>query len=88
MFIEARSVPTHLDLLLQSIKPMRNVFKQSKKKETFMNPKKNEPIKSNKNNSASTAMPNDKHSPAEHQKYLAAQKANAKVTAEKSEKKV
>lgn len=51
-----------------------------------MNSKKNE-TKSNKNNSASTAMTNDKHSPAEHQKYLAAQKANAKVTSEKSDKK-
>ena len=51
-----------------------------------MNPKKNE-TKSNKNNSPSTAMTSDKHSPAEHQKYLAAQKANVKVTSEKSDKK-
>lgn len=51
-----------------------------------MNPKKNE-TKSNKNNPGSTVANNDKHSPAEHQKYLAAQKANAKVTPEKSDKK-
>ena len=49
-----------------------------------MHQKKNE-IKSNKNSSAQTAV-NEKHSPAEHQKYLAAQKANAKITSEKSDK--
>ena len=49
-----------------------------------MNQKKNE-IKSNKNSSGQTAV-KDKHSPAEHQKYLAAQKANAKVTSDKSDK--
>lgn len=51
-----------------------------------MNPKKNE-TKSNKNNSASTEMTHAKHTPAEHEKYLAAPKANAKVTSEKSDKK-
>ena len=50
-----------------------------------MKPKKNE-TKSNKNNPGQTAM-KDKHSPAEHQKYLAGQKANAKVTSEQSDNK-
>lgn len=49
-----------------------------------MNQKKSE-IKNNKNSSGQTAI-KDKHSPAEHQKYLAAQKANAKTTSEKSDK--
>ena len=50
-----------------------------------MNPKKNETTKSNKNNPGKSAV-SDKHSPAEHQKFLAAQKTNTKVTSEKSDK--
>ena len=49
-----------------------------------MNSKKNE-TKSNKNNPGQSAG-SDKHSPAEHQKFLAAQKANTKVASEKSDK--
>ena len=49
-----------------------------------MNSKKSE-TKNNKNNLGQTAV-KDKHSPAEHQKYLAAQKANAKVASQKSDK--
>lgn len=49
-----------------------------------MNPKKNE-SKSNKNNPGQNAV-KEKHSPAEHQKFLAAQKANSKVTSEKPDK--
>ena len=49
-----------------------------------MNHKKNE-IKNNKNSSGQTAV-KDKHSPAEHQKFLAAQKATSKVTSEKPDK--
>ncbi len=49
-----------------------------------MNSKKNE-TKSNKNNLGQSPV-SDKHSPAEHQKFLAAQKANTKVAAEKSDK--
>lgn len=49
-----------------------------------MHQKKNV-TKNSKNNPGQSAV-SDKHSPAEHQKFLAAQKANTKVASEKSDK--
>ncbi len=51
-----------------------------------MNSKKSE-TKSTRSNTNPALGHNGKHSPAEHQKYLADQKVNAKAGSEKTEKK-